>query len=119
MGTKCNESFTNIAWHPQIKKRLRDNDQDSDSDYENERSYNCNNWPRFLVVESSSDNLPLSKLSPFAVQKGSQAVAGTLKSIKRLRDGSFLVECGKRAQAQNLLRTDLSTDQSESQFTRP
>ena len=76
---------------PTNKKRLRDNDQDSDSDYENERSYNCNNWPKFLVVESSSDDLPLSKLSPFAVQKGFQAVAGTLKSIKRLRDGSFLV----------------------------
>ena len=88
------------------KKRLRDNDQDSDSDSENEPSYNsCNNWPRFLVVESSSDGLPLSKLSPFAVQKGFQAVAETLKSIKRLRDGSFLVDCGKRVQAQNLLRT--------------
>ena len=105
---------------PTNKKRIRNNDQDSDSDSENEHSYNSyNNWPRFLVVESSSDDLPLSKLSPFAVQKGFQAVAGTLKSIKRLRDGSFLVECGKRAQAQNLLRTDLLTDQSGSQFTRP
>ena len=46
----------------------------------------------------------------FAVQKGFQAVAGTLKSIKRLRDGSFLVECGKRAQAQNLLRTNQFID---------
>ena len=92
-------------------KRLRNNDQDSDSDSDNERSYNSdNNWPRFLVVESSSDDLPLSKLSPFAVQKGFQAVAGTLKSIKRLRDGSFLVDCGKRAQAQNLLRTNRFID---------
>ena len=61
-------------------------------------------------MESSSDDLPLSKLSPFAVQKGFQAVAGTLKSIKRLRDGSFLVECGKRAQAQNLFRTNRFID---------
>ena len=61
-------------------------------------------------MESSSDDLPLSKLSPFAVQKGFQAVAGTLKSIKRLRDGSFLVECGKKAQAQNLLRTNRFID---------
>ena len=95
---------------PTNKKRLWDNDQDSDSDYENERSYNCNNWPRFLVMESSNDDLPLSKLSPFAIQKGFQAVARTLKSIKRLRDGSFLVECGKRAQAQNLLWTNRFID---------
>ena len=69
-------------------KILRDNDQDSDSD--NEFSFNlCNNWPQFLVVESLRDDLPLSKLSPFAVQKWFQEVAGTLKSIKRLREGSF------------------------------
>ena len=48
--------------------------------------------------------------SLFAVQKGFQAIARTLKNIKRLRDGSFLVECGKRAQAQNLLRTNRFID---------
>ena len=59
-------------------------------------------------MESSSDDLLLSKLSPFAVQNGFLVVAGTLKSIKRLRD--FLVECGKRAQAQNLLPTNRFID---------
>ena len=57
-----------------------------------------------------SEDLPLQKLSPFAIQKGFQAVAGTLKSTKRLRDGSFLVECMKRAQAQNLLQTNRFID---------
>ena len=56
------------------------------------------------------EDFPLQKLSPFAVQRGFQAVAETLKSIKRLRDGSFLVECGKRAQAQNLLQTNHFVD---------
>ena len=70
----------------------------------------CNNWPWFLVVESSSDNLPLSKLSPFAVQKGFQAVAGTLKSIKRLRDESFLLECARKSQAMGLLKTTRFVD---------
>ena len=70
VGTKRNESFRNITWHPQIW----DNNQDSDLDSENEHSYNsCNNWPTFLVMEPSSDDLPLNKLSPFAVQKGFQA----------------------------------------------
>ena len=71
-------------------KRLRDNDQDSDTVSDNKRSYNsCNSWPRFMVVKSSSDDLPLSKLSPFAVQEGFQAVAGTLKSIKMFEGWIF------------------------------
>ena len=73
----------------------------------------------FDIIELASEYLPLQKLSPFAVQNGFQAIAGPLKNIKRLKDGSLLMECGKRAQAQNLLRTDLLTDQSGSQFTRP
>ena len=32
-------------------------------------------------------------------------MAGTLKSIKRLRDGSFLVECARKSQAMGLLKT--------------
>ena len=68
--------------------------------------------PDFFKVESASEDLPLQKLSPFAGQKGFQAIAGTLKSIKRLRDGSFLVECGERAQAQNLLRTNRFIDRA-------
>ena len=59
--------------------------------------------PRFLVMKSASKEGPLSKLSPFAMQKGFEAIAGTLKSTKRLRDGSFLVECHRRQQAENLL----------------
>ena len=39
------------------------------------------------------------------VQKGFQATDGTLKSTERLRDGSFLMECSRRAQAENLLKT--------------
>ena len=62
-------------------KRLRDNDdQDSDTDSETECFTDTNaNWPRFLVVESANDGLPLSRLSPFAIQTGLQAIAGTLK----------------------------------------
>ncbi|WP_419592479.1 hypothetical protein, partial [Thiolapillus sp.] len=62
-------------------------------------------WPRFILMSSASEEKPLSKLSPFAVQKGFQAIAGTLKSTKKLRDGSFLVECSRRTQAENLLKT--------------
>ena len=87
-------------------KRLWNSDQDSDTDSNNEHFCNTSsNWPWFLVVESSSDDLPRSKLSPFVIQKGFQAIARTLKSIKRLRDGSFLVEYTRKSQAVGLLTT--------------
>ena len=70
-------------------KRTRNDNLDSDS--ENELYVTSDTWPRFIVMTSASEEKPLSKLSPFAVQKGFQAIAGTLKSTKRLRDGSFLV----------------------------
>ena len=75
---------------PKSKKRTRTED-DSDSDTDNELFLTKDNWPRFIVVKSASEERPLSKLSPFAMQKGFWAIAGTLKSTKRLRDVSFLV----------------------------
>ena len=75
---------------PKSKKRTR-TDNDSDSDTDNELFLTKDNWPRSIVVKSASGERPLSKLSPFAVQKGFHAIAGTYKSTKKLRDGSFLV----------------------------
>ena len=64
-------------------KTVRDDDSDTDSD--NEMLMNSEtNWARFLIVDSANEDLPLQKLSPFAIQKAFQAIAGTLKSIKRL-----------------------------------
>ena len=59
------------------------------------------NCPRFLIVESANADLPLQKLSPFAIQKGFRAIA--IQEAERL---SFLVECSKKAQALNLLQTN-------------
>ena len=38
---------------------------------------NNDSWPRYLAMTSASE-----QSSPFAIQKGFQAIAGTLKSIK-------------------------------------
>ena len=75
---------------------------ESDSDWDSEMFMNNDRWPRYLVMTSTSKESHLSKLSPFATQNAFQAIAGTLKSIKRSRDGSFLVECCRKAQATNL-----------------
>ena len=70
-----------LASHRNIKRTRPDDDLDSDS--ENEPFLTNDNWPRFIVLSSASEEKPLSKLSPFAVQKGFQAIAGPLKSTKR------------------------------------
>ena len=68
-----------MATKHQSNKRVQDDDADTDSD--NEMLMNSEtNRSRFLVVESANEDLPLQKLSPFAVQKGFQAIAGTLKT---------------------------------------
>ena len=95
--------YSFLGFYQKQKKRTRPDD-DSDSDTDNELFLMNDNWPRFIVVKTASEERLLSKLSPFAVQKGFQAIARTLKSTKRLRDGSFLVECSRRAQAENLLK---------------
>ena len=42
-------------------------------------------WPRFLII-GSIDEGALQKLSPFAIDKGLQGMAGSLKSVKKLRN---------------------------------
>ena len=95
--------MASFAFHRNVKWNRPDHDLDSESD--DELFLINDSWPRFIVLSSASEEKPLSKLSPFAVQKGFQAIAGTLKSTRRLRDGSILVECSRRAQAENLLKT--------------
>ena len=95
---------------PKKQKRTR-TDDDSDTESDNELFLTKDNWPRFIVVKFASEEQPLSKLSPFAVQKGFQAIAGTLRSTKRLKDWSFLVECSRKTQAENLLKTVNFLDQ--------
>ncbi len=58
-------------------------------------------WPRFITITAiSQHSLPKN---PFLVAKTIQAVAGELKTVKRLRDDSLLLECVNFHQAKNLL----------------
>ena len=42
------------------------------------------NWPRFLLVESGDESLPVTKLSPFAIDKDFQTlISGRLRSTQK------------------------------------
>ena len=101
----------NITMDPRNKKPLADRtfDNDSDSDYETRTM--TMNWPRFFLVESGDESLPVTKLSPFAIDKGFQAlISGRLRSIERLRNGTFLVECDTKKQSDLLLKSQKLVD---------
>ena len=62
--------------------------------------------PRFLII-GSTDEGALQKLSPFAIDKGLQGLAGSLKSVKKLRNGTLLVECATDSHSRSLLKSRL------------
>ena len=83
----------------QTKKRSREQ-VDSDSD----NGQSTSSFPRFLIIESSKLDQPLTKLSPFVIEKVLVSLAGSPKSVKKLNSGSLLVEVEKAKHAQNLLK---------------
>ena len=52
-------------------------------------------FARFLIIESLKPEKPLSKLSPFVIEKVFVSVAGSPKSVKKLRNRTLLAEVEK------------------------
>jgi len=65
------------------------------------------NWQRFILLKTLSTEMALTKLSPFAIQKGISGIAGSVKDVKKLWSGQILVECAKKIHADNLMRANV------------
>ena len=75
-------------------KRSRNADADSDSEDDDVDIWTAAGaWPRFLVVEAEDSANPLSRISPFLMQKWFEGVSSSIKDIKKLGSGAFLVNC--------------------------
>jgi len=70
------------------------------------RVISVTSWPRFLVI-SSNDDGALLKLSPFTIQQGLEGLAGEPKSVKKMRNGSLLVECFTEKHSRCLLKSKI------------
>ena len=79
-----------------IKKRK------NDSRYEEEIIFS-NNWSRFIVLKSSEGCIPLTKLSPFVIEKCIKSCAGEVKNVTKWKSGGLMIECQRRQQPLNLL----------------
>ena len=97
------------------RKRIRANDSsDDESQHEEdviEFDPNWNlTWPRFIVLSSVSDSEPLTKLSPFAVEKHIYGKFGTVHKVTKMRSGSLLIEATRPKQARIILDTTTFMD---------
>ena len=77
---------------------------DSDSDTDTSLS----SFPRFVVLESLEDK-SLTKISPFVIHK---VISGIVKpvSVKKLKNGTLLIEVDKKTYADNLLTMKFFTN---------
>ena len=72
---------------------MKDEEEIEDSD----------NWSRFIVLKSKEGLVPLTKLSPFIIEKCIKGCAGEIKNVTKLRSGALLIETHRKQQSLNLL----------------
>ena len=85
------------------RKRVRA-DEDSDTDEQNVPDWSVV-WTRFIVLEPRDILQPLTKLSPFAVEKNILGRYGTVKKVSKMRTGGLLIEAARATQARMILDT--------------
>ena len=101
---------------PSSRKRIRSDLSNSD-DETNEHVYSDDehesnlskklevNYPKFIVLKPVYSDQPLTKLSPFAVAKSIQGRFGTVNQVKKMKDGSLLIEASRNSQAKEIMDT--------------
>jgi hypothetical protein len=62
-------------------------------------------FPRFLFVQGTDPEKSLNKLSPFAVKKSIESIAGIPKKVTQLRSGNIIIEIERESHANNLLKS--------------
>ena len=81
-------------------KRLRpdsDDDEHTTSIFTSQETF-----ARYLVIKSKDEDKPITSLSPFVIEKQIEAVTGTAKSVKKLKNQTLLVETLRKGQTDNL-----------------
>ena len=62
------------------------------------------NFARYLIIQSKKEDKPVTSLSPFVIENQIEAAIGTPKSVKKLKNGTLLVETTRKQQTENLLK---------------
>ena len=90
------------------KRRKSNSSTESDHDSDVEQEYDPDwdlAWPRFIVLTPVNENEPLTKLSPFAVEKAISGRFGTVKKVTKMKSGSLLIEASRAKQSRMIRDT--------------
>jgi len=71
---------------------------------ENER-VDCH-YDRWFVVQSVDSDHPVSELSPFVLDKAVRSAVGSVETLRRLRNGDFLLEVASAVQSHIVNKLD-------------
>ena len=74
-----------------------------DFDTENDTHIQADNFPKFLIIKSTEEK-PFSFLSPFIIEKQTESLIGTPKTVKKLKNQTILIETSRKAQSDWLLK---------------
>ena len=58
--------------------------------------------PQFIMLSSQDNNKPLTKISPFVLEKWIKCVAGAVTNVTKMKSGDLLIECYRKTQSINL-----------------
>ena len=61
-------------------------------------------FQKFLVIKSLEEK-SITSLSPFVIEKQTESLIGTPKTVKKLKNQTLLVETTRKSQTQSLLKT--------------
>ena len=95
------------------RKRIRTNDSSDNESHDSDEEYDpdwTHAWPRYLVLAPVDDSQPLTKLSPFAVEKSIQGKYGTVKKVTKMKSGSLLIEASRASQSRMIRDTKTFMD---------
>jgi len=91
-----------MATSDPLNQRIINKKRKNDSRYEEEIGVS-NNFQRFIVLKSNEGLIPLTKLSPFVIEKCITSCAGEVKNVTKLKSGGLMIECQRQQQSLKLL----------------
>ena len=87
--------------HGLLKQKRRHSQLDTDSE---NVTGNATLYPEFLIIESTDPSRPLSKLSPFVIEKCILSISTSPNSCQKLKSGALLVEMTNKVHVESLLK---------------